>query len=283
MQEAEGAFGDPTVFIERAVVDPRHRGADPADGEGRKLGDPPLQRDCSVQRRHQKVVEIAPAPNLDPGCGTGCARTRCGSPARSATATPARSSSCWIRQGNYVFIEMNLRIQVEHTVTEEVTDVDLVQIRRCGSPHRARPGRPGRPRTRSPCAARHAVPGSPPRTRPRPTPACITTYRLPGRRRPLDAAPPTPARAVSAHFDSMLAKDLSGACRTFGKPVKARRALREFRIRGCPNIPFLQAVSPTPDFIAGGHVTTSFIETHPQLLQARGSGDRGSAAGLPRT
>ena len=80
-----------------------------------------------MQRRHQKVIELAPAPNLDPrSCATRSAPTRSRSPATSATAARAPSSSCSTSAGSYVFIEMNPRIQVEHTVTEEITDVDLV-------------------------------------------------------------------------------------------------------------------------------------------------------------
>ena len=127
MREAEGAFGDPTVFIEQAVVDPRHIEVQIlADGAGNVIH--LFERDCSVQRRHQKVVEIAPAPNLDPAIRERmCADAVRVRDARSATATPAPWSSCSTREGSYVFIEMNPRIQVEHTVTEEVTDVDLVQ------------------------------------------------------------------------------------------------------------------------------------------------------------
>jgi len=105
----------------------------------------------------------------------------------------------------------------------------------------------------------------------------ITTYRFPGGGGVrVDGGTVYTGAEVSAHFDSMLAK-LTCRGRTFEKAVeKARRAVAEFRIRGVStNIPFLQAVLADPDF-AAGHVTTSFIEAHPQLLQALGSGDRGS-------
>ena len=94
MREADGAFGDPTVFIEQAVVEPRHIEVQIlADGSGEVIH--LFERDCSVQRRHQKVVEIAPGARTSTRpCGSGSAPTRCGSPARSATATPARWSSC---------------------------------------------------------------------------------------------------------------------------------------------------------------------------------------------
>ena len=93
MREAEGAFGDPTVFIEEAVVDPRHIEVQIlADGEGNVIH--LFERDCSVQRRHQKVVEIAPAPNLDPELRERICADAVEFAARSATSTRARSSSC---------------------------------------------------------------------------------------------------------------------------------------------------------------------------------------------
>ena len=126
MREAAGAFGDPTVFIEQAVVDPRHIEVQIlADRTGEVIH--LFERDCLVQRRHQKVVEIAPAPNLDPSL-----RDRmCADAVRFAREigyTCAGTVEFLLAPGgDYAFIEMNPRIQVEHTVTEEVTDIDLVQ------------------------------------------------------------------------------------------------------------------------------------------------------------
>src|SRR6185437_14547610 len=126
MREAEGAFGDPAVFIEQAVVEPRHIEVQAlADARGGLIH--LYERDCSVQRRHQKVVEIAPAPHLDPGL-----RTRiCADAVRFAReigyVNAGTVEFLVDPAGDYVFIEMNPRIQVEHTVTEEITDVDLVQ------------------------------------------------------------------------------------------------------------------------------------------------------------
>src|SRR5699024_8229309 len=125
-REAESAFGDPTVFLERAVVDPRHIEVQIlADGTGRVIH--LYERDCSVQRRHQKVVELAPAPNLDPTlreriCADAVAFAEQVGYRNAGTVEFLVDAS-----GEHVFIEMNPRIQVEHTVTEEVTDVDLVQ------------------------------------------------------------------------------------------------------------------------------------------------------------
>ena len=125
MREAESAFGDATVFLEEAVVDPRHIEVQIlADTAGNVIH--LFERDCSVQRRHQKVVEIAPAPNLDPAlreqmCAHAVAFAR-----EIGYVNAGTVEFLLAPEGRYVFIEMNPRIQVEHTVTEEVTDVDLV-------------------------------------------------------------------------------------------------------------------------------------------------------------
>lgn len=281
MREAEAAFGDPTVFIEQAVVDPRHIEVQVlADGTGTDEGVIHLyERDCSVQRRHQKVVEIAPAPNLDPEI-----RDRmCADAVRFAREIGYKNAGTveflLDPAGNYVFIEMNPRIQVEHTVTEEVTDVDLVQsqIRIAAGETLADLGLTQSEIVLRGSALQCRITTEDPANGFRPDTGVITTYRSPGGGGVrVDGGTVYTGAEVSAHFDSMLAK-LTCRGRTFEKAAeKARRAVAEFRIRGVStNIPFLQAVLEDPDFVAGG-VTTSFIETHPQLLQARGSGDRGS-------
>ncbi|MBZ5740865.1 pyruvate carboxylase [Nocardioides mangrovi] len=278
MREGEAAFGDPTVFIEQAVVEPRHIEVQIlADGEGNVIH--LFERDCSVQRRHQKVIEIAPAPNLDPEL-----RMRiCADAVRFAKEIGYRNAGTveflLDPQGNYVFIEMNPRIQVEHTVTEEVTDVDLVQSQmRIASGETLDDLGLSQDTVQVRGAALQCrITTEDPANGFRPDTGVITTYRSPGGGGVrVDGGTTYTGAEVSAHFDSMLAK-LTCRGRTFDKAVeKARRAVAEFRIRGVStNIPFLQAVLADPDF-ASGHVTTSFIETHPQLLQARGSGDRGS-------
>ena len=124
-REAESAFGDATVYLEQAVIKPRHI-------EVQILADNPgnvihlYERDCSVQRRHQKVIELAPAPNLsaelrDKMCADAVAFAR-----HIGYSCAGTVEFLLDENGHYVFIEMNPRIQVEHTVTEEITDVDLV-------------------------------------------------------------------------------------------------------------------------------------------------------------
>ena len=278
MREADGAFGDPTVFIEQAVVDPRHIEVQIlADGEGNVIH--LFERDCSVQRRHQKVVEIAPAPNLDPEL-----RDRmCADAVRFAQEIGYRNAGTveflLDPEGNYVFIEMNPRIQVEHTVTEEVTDVDLVQaqLRIASGETLADLGLSQDSIVLRGAALQCRITTEDPANNFRPDTGMITTYRSPGGAGVrIDGGTTYTGAEVSAHFDSMLAK-LTCRGRTFDKAVeRARRAIAEFRIRGVStNIAFLQAVLSDPDFVAG-NVTTSFIETHPHLLEARRSGDRGT-------
>lgn len=277
-REAESAFGDPTVFLEKAVVEPRHIEVQIlADGEGRVIH--LFERDCSLQRRHQKVIELAPAPNLDPEV-----RERiCADAVKFARQIGYRNAGTveflLDPAGQHVFIEMNPRIQVEHTVTEEVTDVDLVQ-----SQLRIAAGETlddlglsqDTVRLRG-AALQCRITTEDPANGFRPDTGQISAYRSPGGSGiRLDGGTTHAGTEISAHFDSMLVK-LTCRGRDFETAVgRARRAVAEFRIRGVStNIPFLQAVLDDPDF-AAGRVTTSFIETRPHLLTARHSADRGS-------
>ncbi|WP_138758481.1 pyruvate carboxylase [Modestobacter altitudinis] len=277
MREAESAFGDATVFLEQAVVDPRHIEVQIlADGEGEVIH--LFERDCSVQRRHQKVIEIAPAPNLDPQlreriCADAVAF------ARAIDYTCAGTVEFLVdREGRHVFIEMNPRIQVEHTVTEEVTDVDLVQsqLRIAAGETLADLGLSQDSIVLRGAALQTRITTEDPANGFRPDTGRITAYRSPGGAGVrLDGAA-TLGAEVGAYFDSMLVK-LTCRGRTWDLAVaRARRAVAEFRIRGVStNIPFLQAVLDDPDFRAG-RVTTSFIEERPELLTARSSADRGT-------
>ncbi len=129
-READSAFGDPTVFLEQAVVNPRHIEVQIlADTHGNVMH--LFERDCSVQRRHQKVIELAPAPNLDPDLRTRMCAAAVAF-ARQIGYTCAGTVEFLVdERGQHVFIEMNPRIQVEHTVTEEITAVDLVASQLC--------------------------------------------------------------------------------------------------------------------------------------------------------
>ncbi|MFA3835230.1 pyruvate carboxylase [Streptomyces aureus] len=277
-REAESAFGDPTVFLEKAVVEPRHIEVQIlADGEGRVIH--LFERDCSLQRRHQKVIELAPAPNLDPEV-----RDRiCADAVKFARQIGYRNAGTveflLDPAGRHVFIEMNPRIQVEHTVTEEVTDVDLVQAQlRIAAGETLDDLGLSQDTVRLHGAALQCrITTEDPANGFRPDTGKISAYRSPGGSGiRLDGGTTHAGTEISAHFDSMLVK-LTCRGRDFETAVgRARRAVAEFRIRGVStNIPFLQAVLDDPDF-AAGRVTTSFIEKRPHLLTARHSADRGS-------
>ncbi|GAB3073959.1 pyruvate carboxylase [Intrasporangium mesophilum] len=275
-REAESAFGDPTLYLEEAVVNPRHIEVQVlADGTGETVH--LYERDCSLQRRHQKVIEIAPAPNLDPALREQmCADAV--SFARSIGYVNAGTVEFLLgEEGRYVFIEMNPRIQVEHTVTEEVTDIDLVVTQMqiaSGETFESLGLRQADIRTKG-FAMQCRITTEDPANGFRPDAGTITTYRSAGGSGVrLDGGTVFVGAEISAHFDSMLVKL---TCRGMTFPIavrRAQRALAEFRVRGVStNIPFLQAVLDDPTFQAG-LATTSFIDQRPELLGARVPADR---------
>jgi pyruvate carboxylase len=276
-REAESAFGDPTVFLEQAVLNPRHIEVQIlADTHGNVIH--LYERDCSVQRRHQKVIELAPAPNLDPAlrnriCADAVAFAR-----QIGYSCAGTVEFLLDENGRHVFIEMNPRIQVEHTVTEEITDVDLVssQLRIAAGQTLGDLGLSQDSVVAHGAALQCRITTEDPANNFRPDTGRIAAYRSPGGAGIRLDGGTTLGAEVSAYFDSMLIK-LTCRGRDFGAAVRrARRALAEFRIRGVStNIPFLQAVLEDQDFQAG-RITTSFIDERPQLLTARSSADRGT-------
>ncbi len=282
MREADSAFGDPTMFLEQAVLRPRHIEVQIlADGHGNTMH--LFERDCSVQRRHQKVIEIAPAPNLADEIRQSLYRDAVAFAESigyvNAGTVEFLLDTAGERAGQHVFIEMNPRIQVEHTVTEEVTDVDLVQaqMRIAAGETLADLGLGAGTVQLRGAALQCRITTEDPTAGFRPDTGRITTYRSPGGGGiRLDGGTINPGAQISPHFDSMLAK-LTCRGRDFSAAVsRARRALAEFRIRGvATNIPFLQAVLDDPDFVAG-NLSTSFIEERPGLLRGRESKDRGT-------
>jgi len=282
MREADAAFGDPTMFLEQAVLRPRHIEVQIlADAEGNVMH--LFERDCSIQRRHQKVIEIAPAPNLDDNIRQALYRDAVKF-AQALKYVNAGTVEFLVdtegeRAGQHVFIEMNPRIQVEHTVTEEVTDVDLVQaqMRIASGETLADLGLSQDTVKLRGAALQSRITTEDPTNGFRPDVGKITGYRSAGGAGVrLDGGTVYSGAEISPHFDSMLVK-LTCRGRDYPTAVaRARRALAEFRIRGVStNIPFLQAVLDDPDFIAGD-VATNFIDQRPELLKARVSADRGT-------
>jgi pyruvate carboxylase len=276
-REAKSAFGDATVFLEQAVVNPRHIEVQIlADTYGDVVH--LYERDCSVQRRHQKVIELAPAPNLDPAireriCADAVAFAR-----QIGYSCAGTVEFLLDERGNHVFIEMNPRIQVEHTVTEEVTDVDLVQaqLRIAAGESLADLGLSQDSIAVRGAALQCRITTEDPANGFRPDTGRITAYRSPGGAGVrLDGAAYL-GTEVGGHFDSMLVKLTCRGRDLRAAVARARRAVTEFRIRGVTtNIPFLQAVLDDVDF-QSGRVTTSFIEQRPELLTQHSSADRGT-------
>ena len=272
-RESQTAFGSGEIFLERFIEKARHL-------EVQLLGDDHgglvhlRERDCSVQRRHQKVVEIAPAPNLpdDVRAGVLDAAVRIGKEVnyRSAGTVEFLYDA---ERAEFFFIEVNPRIQVEHTVTEEVTGVDVVksQILIAGGTALGDDaiGLPSQDAVRADGFAVQArVTTEDPAAGFTPDYGRIAHYRSsggPGVR--LDAGNAFSGAVVQPFYDSLLVKVTAHGRRFEDAIVKLHRTLMEFRIRGVKtNIPFLLKVLDHPTFRAG-EATTRFIDSTPELFK----------------
>ncbi|MEY4390779.1 MAG: hypothetical protein RLZZ400_522 [Actinomycetota bacterium] len=282
MREADAAFGDPRVFLEQAVLRPRHIEVQIlADGAGNVIH--LFERDCSVQRRNQKVVEIAPAPHLDEDLRQALYRDAVAFAKEigysNAGTVEFLIDTVGANAGKHVFIEMNPRIQVEHTVTEEITDVDLVQsqMRIASGETLADLGLQQSTVSMHGFAIQCRITTEDPAQGFRPDTGKISTYRSPGGAGiRLDGGTISAGSEVSPHFDSLLVKLISKGKDFQTAVIRARRALAEFRIRGVStNIAFLQAVMADPTFSAGD-LSTSFIDERPELFTSAPSQDRGT-------
>lgn len=277
-REAEASFGSGVVYLEKFIRSPKHI-------EVQILGDATgktvhlWERDCSVQRRHQKVVEIAPARGLDPDLRASiCASAQS---LMEGTGYQGAGTVEFLvdADGGYYFIEVNPRIQVEHTVTEMVLEVDLVQAQiRIAEGHDLAgawiPDPVPEPRG---YAIQCRVTTEDPENDFLPDAGRIAHYRSPGGLGVrLDGATAFSGGYVSPHYDSLLVKVCAGALRFEDAARKMHRALLEFRIRGVKtNIPFLENVVTHESFLAGT-VDTGFVESHPELFDFRPRRDRGT-------
>lgn len=281
-REAESAFGDARVFLEQAVLRPRHIEVQIlADSQGGVVH--LFERDCSIQRRNQKVVEIAPAPHITQELREELYRdavafaTKIGY--RNAGTVEFLIDTVGENAGKHVFIEMNPRIQVEHTVTEEITDIDLVQsqMRIAAGESLADLGLTQDKITMRGFAIQCRITTENPAAGFKPDSGKITTYRSPGGAGiRLDGGTISAGSEVSPHFDSLLVKLISRGRDFHAAVIRAQRALAEFRIRGVStNISFMQAVLADKTF-ASGDLSTAFIDERPELLTMRPSQDRGT-------
>jgi pyruvate carboxylase len=282
MREAESAFGDARVFLEQAVLRPRHIEVQIlADSQGNVVH--LFERDCSVQRRNQKVVEIAPAPNLDETLRQELYKDAIAFAKQigylNAGTVEFLIDTVGPNAGKHVFIEMNPRIQVEHTVTEEITEVDLVQsqMRIAAGESLVELGLTQDKIAMHGFAIQCRITTEDPSAGFRPDTGKITTYRSPGGAGiRLDGGTTATGSEVSPYFDSLLVKLITRGRDLPTAVSRASRALAEFRIRGVStNIAFLQGVLSDPSF-RKGELSTAFIDERPELLNSYPSLDRGT-------
>jgi acetyl-CoA carboxylase biotin carboxylase subunit len=253
--EAQAGFGSPAVYIERYISRPRHVEVQVLGDDQRSiaLG----ERECSIQRRHQKLVEEAPSVALDDARRAELLRV-----ARKATqligyTTVGTLEFLLDENRNFYFMEMNTRIQVEHTVTEEVFGVDLVreQIRLAnGEPLRLPPDL--RPRGH---AIELRINAEDPVTF-APSPGRITALNLPGGLGVRVDTHIYQQYVVPSHYDSLLAKLIVHAENRPAALARLRRALAEFVVEGCKtNLDFHRRLLGNADFVAG-RMDTHLIE-----------------------
>jgi pyruvate carboxylase len=271
-REAQTAFGDPSVFLEKFIRRAKHI-------EVQLLGDRHghlvhlFERDCSIQRRHQKVIEIAPAPNLDPAlrgaiCDAAVAIGRKVGYDNAGTVEFLVD----VDAGSFYFIEVNPRIQVEHTVTEVVTGVDLVKSQiliaqgvPLDDPEINIPDQSAVHTTGFAFQCR--ITSEDPENKFTPDYGRITHYRSAGGMGlRLDGGIALTGAIITPFYDSLLVKVSASGRRFIDAVNRMERALQEFRVRGVKtNIPFLLNVIETEAF-RDGTCTTRFIDETPSLF-----------------
>jgi len=274
--EAKAAFGDGAMFIEKFIERPRHI-------ELQILGDHAgnvvhlYERDCSVQRRHQKLVEIAPAPNLDNSIRQAMADDAIRLAHHVGYANAGTVEFLLDNSGKYYFIEVNARLQVEHTVTEEITGIDLVQsqIRIAEGSTLPELGMTQDKIHAQGSAIQCRVTTEDPAKNFQPDTGKLEVYRSgEGMGIRLDGASTFAGAIISPYYDSLLVKVISRAQDLASSSAKMNRSLKEFRIRGVKtNIPFLLNVLENQKFL-NGTIDTYFIDEHPELFQFRKNRNR---------
>ena len=279
-REARSAFGRGDLFLEKLVVEPRHI-------EIQILGDEQgnivhlFERDCSVQRRHQKVVEVAPAIGLNERTRKALydAALRVAAEAKLYNAATVeflvdpKVANANKKDGDptgFYFIEVNPRLQVEHTITELVTGIDIVQsqIRIAEGHTLADLGFAKQNGIQCRGAAIQArITTEDPRKGFAPDTGRVTAYRsAAGFGIRLDVGIAGSGAEITPHYDSMLVKVSAFALSHAEAAKKLSRSLKEFRIRGVTtNIQFLDNIASHPDFLAG-KMDTGFVERTPELV-----------------
>ncbi|MAA75261.1 MAG: pyruvate carboxylase [Salinisphaeraceae bacterium] len=272
-REAKAAFGNDEGYLEKLVVNARHV-------EVQILGDTHgnvihlFERDCTVQRRHQKVAERAPAPYLS----EQQRESLCGAAVRLCQSVDYHHAGTVeflmdADSGEFFFIEVNPRIQVEHTVTEEVTGVDIVRAQlRISEGGRLGDGEHSLPGQSEVSLDGHAlqcrVTTEDPENGFAPDYGRLTVYRSPaGLGVRLDGGTAYSGAVITPYYDSLLVKVTVWAQSLEEVIPRMDRTLREFRIRGLStNLQFLENVIAHPSF-KNGDYTTSFIDETPELFE----------------
>nr|WP_284257596.1 pyruvate carboxylase [Acidocella aquatica] len=280
-REAKAAFGNDEVYLEKLVRRARHV-------EVQLLGDSHgnlvhlFERDCSIQRRHQKVIERAPAPYLNESeraeiCNAALAIGRATQYCNAGTVEFLMDMDT----GKFYFIEVNPRVQVEHTVTEVVTGIDIVkaQIHIAEGGHIGNLPETGVPEQQNIHLSGHAlqcrITTENPENNFIPDYGRITAYRGAfGFGIRADGGTAYAGAIVTRFYDALLEKVTAWAPTPEEAVARMDRALREYRIRGvATNLTFLEALLNHPDFIANRY-TTRFIDNTPELFQVRKRRDR---------
>ncbi|RUM57164.1 MAG: acetyl-CoA carboxylase biotin carboxylase subunit [Persephonella sp.] len=256
--EAEKFFGKGDVFIEKYVKNPRHIEIQIlADKYGNviHLG----ERDCSIQRRHQKIIEIAPSPRLNPEVRRELFRVAVKSMFKLGYESAGTLEFLVDEDDNFYFIEMNTRLQVEHTITETITGVDIVQrmIRIAEGEKLSFLQEDINFRG---YAIEFRINAEDPTKNFAPSPGKITSYYSPGGPGVRIDAAVYKDYIIPPYYDSMIAK-LTVWALTWEQTVnRARRALEEFQVRGVPtNLPLLRQVVRDKDFMEG-RFDTSYLD-----------------------
>jgi pyruvate carboxylase len=279
-REAKAAFGNDEVYLEKLVRRARHV-------EVQVIGDSAgtlvhlFERDCSVQRRNQKVIERAPAPYL----AEITRQELCAAALKLARAAGYENAGTVeflmdVESGAFYFIEVNPRVQVEHTVTEAVTGIDIVKAQiRIAQGARIGSGETGVPLQEDIRLNGHAVQcrvtTEDPGNNFIPDYGRITAYRgANGFGIRLDGGTAFSGALITRHYDSLLEKVTAWAPTAEEAIARMDRALREFRIRGvATNLTFLETVIGHPKF-RGNDYTTRFIDDTPELFHQQGRRDR---------
>ena len=264
--EAEAAFGNPDVYLEKYIANPRHiefQILGDRFGNVIHLG----ERDCSLQRRHQKLLEESPSPAVDEKL-----RARMGEAAvkgaKSVNYESAGTVEFLVDQSqNFYFMEMNTRIQVEHPVTEEVTDIDLIkeQIRlACGE----KLGLAQDDIRMKGHAIECRINAEDPDKGFLPAPGTITSFHVPGGHRIRVDTHAYAKYVIPPYYDSMIAKLIAHGKNREEAILKARRALDEFIIEGIPTtIEFHKKILRDERFISGNFNTSLIEEILKEQLQ----------------